>query len=134
MERDIVTLMGRIAAQSTKKTLWSDHDGPYEIAQMIGDEHRELVEAIEHDGGPFEVGSEIGDVLYLALKLCAELGFNPADLIEMKLLRNDMKYPTDQQSHGEYGQARIEAKQFWQAMGGDIAFSHAYLNASADHD
>ncbi len=124
---DIRELSSRIYDQTENKANWSEHDTPHAVALMIREESDELVEAIENDGDPFEVGSEIADVLYLALKLCAELGFNPDELIEMKMLRNDMKYPTDVNSNsGGYEEAVKKSKLMWKAMGGDKAFYHAY--------
>lgn len=121
-------LMERVHEQSENKKLWKDNDDPHLVAKMIVEEGGELIEAINHDEEAFAVASEIGDVLYLTLKLCAQLGIKPEDAVEMKLLRNDMKYPTDLNSYGDdYRGAREASKKMWQAMGGDIAFSHAYL-------
>lgn len=124
---DIRELGRRVHEQTLKKDNWKDHDDPYVIAQMIRAESDELVEAIEQDGEAFDIGSEIGDVLYLALKLCQELGFQPDQLVEMKMLRNDMKYPTDVNSNsGGYHEAAKKSKIMWEAMGGDKAFYMAY--------
>lgn len=124
---DIRELGRRVHEQTLKKDNWKDHDDPYTVALMLRQEADELVESIEQDGEAFDVGSEIADVLYLALKLCEELGFKPDQLLEMKMLRNDMKYPTDVNSNsGGYTEAAKKSKMMWEAMGGDKAFYYAY--------
>ena len=63
---------------------------------VILTESQELVDAINESmvtGDVFSVASELGDVLYVALRLCDELGLDPADVVEMKVKRNSMKYP-----------------------------------------
>ena len=124
----LTSLMHQVSQQTEKKTLWEEHDGPVEVAGFIVTEAEELQEAIENDGEAFEIASEVGDVLYLALKLCADLGIKPEDAIRMKILRNDLKYPTDLNSEGNYEQQREQSQSLWESMGGDVSFSHAYLD------
>lgn len=124
--QSIAELGQRVWEQSDKMANWRDNDTPIGLAQMIEGEARELTKSIEDDGEAYDVGSEIGDVLYLALKLCHDLGFNPQDLVEMKILRNDMKYTTDSNSSGTYKQGVQRSKAMWQAMGGDKHFYEAH--------
>ena len=125
-------LMHRVVQQTEKKTLWQEHDGPVEVAGFIVTEAEELQEANNNDGESFEIASEVGDVLYLALKLCADLGIKPEDAVRMKILRNDLKYPTDLNSEGDYEEQRAKSQRLWSSMGGDAAFSHAYLDHIAE--
>jgi len=124
-------LMERIHEQNEQRALWQEHDSPEILGSMIVEEAQELQEAIENVGEVFEVVSEIGDVLYLVLKLCYDLGIRPEDAVQMKILRNDLKYPADLNSHGDYPTARQQSKDVWEALGGDVAFSHAYLELFA---
>ena len=123
----ISSLVERVGQQTEKMQNWRENGGPYETSIYLRDEADELVKAIEDDEEAFEVASEIGDVVYLAFKICYDLGINPADAVQMKILRNDLKYSTDMNSHGEYQTSRQVSKAFWGQLGGDVAFSHAYL-------
>lgn len=130
-------MMERVQFQTEGKQLWKETDGPEEIVEMLAEETQELKEAVQESmlsGDVFNVASEIGDVLYLALKFCSAVGLVPEDVVKLKILRNDLKYPSDMNSFGEYGKQRKLSKEFWEAMGGDGAFSHAYLEAFANMD
>lgn len=123
--------MKRVAEQTEQKKLWKEHDDPEQIAKMIGEEVKELQDAIQESmlsGDVFSVASEIGDVLYLALKFCHSVGLVPEDVVDLKIVRNDLKYPNDMNSYGDYSTQRQRSKDMWTAMGGDEAFSHAYLD------
>ena len=128
-ERKVLSeLATRISQQSEKKDRWKENDGPYEIAKMILGEAQELVEAIEKDGEAFEVGSEIGDVFYLTLRLAEYLGINLYDVLVMKETRNDLKYPTNLNSNGRDYESSIKiSKELWAALGGDEGFSNAWM-------
>lgn len=128
-------MMHRVVQQSEQKQLWVEHDSPEIIAEMIAEETEELKQAIQESmlsGDVFNVASEIGDVLYLALKFCHAVGLSPDDVVQLKILRNDLKYPSDMNSHGDYETQRRRSKDMWTAMGGDEAFSHAYLEMFAE--
>lgn len=128
-------MMHRVVEQTDQKKLWVDNDTPEVVADMIVEEGRELIEAIQESmlsGDVFNVASEIGDVLYLSLKLCSLLGLVPEDVVKLKILRNDLKYPNDLNSHGNYETQRRRSKDMWTAMGGDTAFSHAYLDVFSE--
>lgn len=130
--------MTRVVDQTEQKKLWKDHDSPELMVSMMKEEVVELEEAIQDSllsGDVFNVASEIGDILYLSLKLCHILGFVPEDVVDMKIVRNDLKYPNDMNSYGDYASRRQQSKDMWTAMGGDVAFSHAYLDVlSKDED
>ncbi len=120
-----------IRTQQEHRRVWQEGDSAEKIANYIVEESGELVEAINESfvtGDVFSVASEIADILFLAHRLCDELGFDAADLIEMKTLRNSMKY-NDATLNNGYSppEAALMAKSMWKAMGGDVAFSHAYL-------
>lgn len=121
-----------ISEQNHNRKLWENHDSPDKLAGMITAESQELEEAIQESlvtGDVFSVVSEIGDVGYLLQRLCNELGINLEDAINLKLTRNSMKYSDHVMSNGRtYDQAVGVSKEYWKAMGGDYAFSHAYLN------
>lgn len=128
-------MMHRVEFQTENKKLWLDNDGPEEVVKMMEAELEELKQAVQESmlsGDVFNVASEIGDVLYLALKFCSLTGLVPEDVVELKILRNDMKYPNDLNSFGNYAERHKQSKEFWKAMGGDSAFSHAYLEMFSD--
>jgi len=125
-----------IAIQQENRKLWSETDDAESVAQMLLGEAVELVDAIREaflTGDVFSVGSEIADVLYLTHRLCNELGFDPADLLAMKSLRNSQKYADYLLNNGYTREEAVDkAKKGWKALGGDEAFSHAYLTVYAD--
>jgi len=122
--------------QQNNRKLWSQEDDAEHVSQMILTESQELVDAINESmvtGDVFSVASELGDVLYVALRLCDELGLDPADVVEMKVKRNSMKYPDAIMSNGyNFEEATQVSKDTWKEMGGDYKFSHAYLNVLAN--
>lgn len=120
-------LQGLVNAQQEARKQWQEHDDAESVARMIEEEAGELVDSIVNydveDKGPYEVVSEIGDILYLTLRFCSEIGIDPADALELKLLRNAVKYPDTFSSNGwDYGQARDLSKSMYSHMGGDRAF------------
>jgi len=126
-----------IREQNEKRTLWEGNDDPEALAAMIKEEAQELVDGIQEamvTDNVFEVASEIGDVGYLLLRLCDSLGIDLRQAVEMKIIRNSMKYPDHVLSNGrDYAAATQVGKETWQFLGGDAAFSHAYLDYLA-HD
>lgn len=128
-------MMHRVVAQTEQKELWRDHDSPEDIGRMLGEEVAELQVAIQESmlsGDVFSVASEIGDVLYLSLKFCHSVGLAPEDVVNLKILRNDMKYPNALNSTGNYKEQRQKSKATWELMGGDEVFSLAYLDILAE--
>lgn len=126
-----------IHLQQMNRKHWAEGDTADAVAQMIVDESLELVQAIQESfltGDVFSVASEIADILYLTHRLCAELGFDAADLIDMKTKRNSMKYSDAVLNNGySPAEARRISKEAWLGMGGDPVFSHVYLNILADN-
>lgn len=120
-----------IRTQQANRRLWSEDDDAEKVAAMITGEANELSQAIQEalvTGDVFSVASEIGDVLYVTLRLCDELGIDPAQALDLKIKRNAMKYPDAIMSDGyNYQEATQLSKEMWKAMGGDERFSHAYL-------
>lgn len=81
------------------------------ISNRIGEEVEELKEAVElYPDDPFKIGSELADILYLTLWLCAEGGFNIEDLILWKTKRNEEKYPASKLQGGCEGIAQLKAE------------------------
>lgn len=117
----------RVQSQNENRREWSSHDTPENLAEQILEESGELVDAIRNfDALPhaeYEVVSEVGDILYLALKFCVEMGIDPAQAVELKLARNSVKYPDEFHSNGwDYDKAREVSKSLWEHLGGDDAF------------
>ena len=132
-------LLEGIRTQNQNRKEWVGADTAESIAQHILDEAEELVESITNfpvkRDAEFETVSEIGDILYLTLKLCVDLGIDPVQAIEMKLLRNSMKYPDHIQTQGlGYEESRKRSKQLWKEMGGDHDFFLAYTEVLGDED
>jgi NTP pyrophosphatase (non-canonical NTP hydrolase) len=121
-----------IYQQNENRRVWGEHDTPESIVEMMAHETAELAESIQEayiTGDVFSVVSEIGDVGYLLYRLCLELGIDLDEAVETKISRNSMKYPdyimSNERSHE---QAVRVAREGWRAMGGDPAWSHAFLN------
>jgi NTP pyrophosphatase (non-canonical NTP hydrolase) len=129
------SLQKQIARQNQNRQTWSEHDDPSSLAKQIREESDELVTSVENfdllPNGVFEVASELGDVLYLALKMCNDLGLDPAQVVELKLMRNAAKYPDALLNNGwDYDTARVASKELWNHLGGDSAFYHWYLQST----
>lgn len=111
---------------------------PSELALQIVEEAHELVAEIEESlltGNAFLVAGEIGDLYLLLAQLCSDIGINPADAVQMKLLRNTWKYPDYVMNNGYSGaQARTMSKEVWKEYGGDQRFSHLYLDMLVTDD
>jgi phosphoribosyl-ATP pyrophosphohydrolase len=117
----------RINDENERKKLFSENDAPAYIAKRIQDEAEELVESIENDAEAFGVGREIGDVLYLSFLLCAQLGFNPKDLLDITIARNQEKYPPEKLREGNYQDTIKQLRQEWKDRGDDIVWSHTLI-------
>lgn len=129
----------QVHLQQEHRKLWAQEDDASSVAGFLLNEAQELVDAIEESmvtGDVFSVASEIGDVLFVVHRLCAELGIDPADALDMKVKRNAMKYTDAVLSNGySHKEATALSKNAWKGMGGDEVFSHVYLDVLADlHD
>jgi NTP pyrophosphatase (non-canonical NTP hydrolase) len=120
-------LTDKIAQQNAAREQWVGTDTPASLAHHIADEAHELLDAVENydylPEGVYGVVSELGDVLYLALKLCHDLGIDPAQAVELKLMRNAVKYPDYALSNGwDYDTAATLSRALWTMLGGDKKF------------
>lgn len=127
--------MAKILEQNRNRQTWVETDTPAAIADHIQEESTELVDAIKHfdtlPNGEYSIISEVGDILYLTLKFCGDMGIDPTQAVELKLLRNSLKYPDHFASNGwDYHKARELSKSLWEALGGDNAFYlwHSLVN------
>lgn len=143
----------QVIYQNDRRPVWNEHDTPENLAAYIKDENIELLAAIELDEPAFAVASELGDVEYLCIKyehaegelpdelryirywawkLAEYLGLNMADCVHMKIVRNDLKYPSSIVNNYPYEQGRAMSKKLWSEAGGDAAFSHWFLEVFGD--
>lgn len=110
---------------------------PEQMANAILEESRELVDEINTSmltGEVVPVVGEIGDLYILLAQLCDDLGIKPEDAMDYKIKRNQYKYPDHTMNNG-YSRERafFLSKAFYREfVGGDEAFSHAYLEVLAD--
>jgi NTP pyrophosphatase (non-canonical NTP hydrolase) len=116
-------LQAYITEQNNNRRLWTENDTPEKIATYITQEAQELEGAIKEafvTGDVFSVASEIGDVFYLVLKLCEELGIDPIQAAGMKLTRNSMKYGDHIMSNGRnFEEASGVSREVWKVFGSD---------------
>jgi len=129
---EFATLMNVVAEQNKKRENWEAHDTPEIVTKFIVEEANELKEAVELEKTPIEIASEIGDVLYLTLRLCSQTGIDPRDAIEMKIVRNSLKYLDVLNSSGDYQQGIKQSREIYKRMGGDEAFYDAYIHLIED--
>lgn len=113
-------LAERIHQLNSEKVLFADHNTFWSISRMLKAEVEELIEAADTDpDNAFAVASELGDIGYLWLWLCAESGIDPQEVVEWKSQRNQEKYPVDRLKEGDF---HVIVKQLWaewEAAGGD---------------
>lgn len=125
----IRTLTKEVAEQNESVPLFRKTDTPHLVAEMIVEESIELFDEIQKaflTDDLTQVAGEIGDVIFLALKLCDGLGLNADEVVRMKIKRNAAKYG---------GQSdKYVAKTEWEERGGDAIWYQAYLLASFDHE
>ena len=117
----------RILDLNEKKKVFADHDSPDFISSRIQDESIELIESIRNDGEAFEVGREIGDILYLTFLLCGQLGFDPKDLLDITIERNEIKYPPEKMAGGNFKETVNQLRQEWKDRGDDVVWSHSLI-------
>lgn len=126
---NIRVLTQQIAEQNEAVPLFRDTDDAFHIADMIIEEAQELVDELRSASVTddlTQVAGEVGDVLYLALKICNTLGLNPDEVVSMKIKRNAEKYG----GHSD----RDIAKREWEEKGGDAIFYQQYLLLCCDHE
>lgn len=128
-ENNIRLLTEEVVSQNNEIPLFRETDDPLNTARMIVEEAQELLDEMENafvtDDLTKTVG-EIGDVIYLALKLCDSLGVNADDAVRMKIARNGFKYRD--QTNSEL------ARREWEEHGGDEVFYRSYLDHLANLD
>lgn len=126
MRENISGFADKIHTQRQAREEWKAQT-PEQLSAGIMEEAGELLEAIQNGMPAIEVASEIGDVLWLTLGLCAELGIVPEDAVEMKIVRNAIKYPDAFLSNGwETDQAMQLSKDQYDHSGGDESFYNWY--------
>lgn len=122
MKENIRLLTQEVTKQNDEIPLFRETDDPLNTARMIVEEAQELVDEINEaylTDDLTQVAGEIGDVLYLALKLCGSLGLNADEVIRMKIDRNRDKYGGQTE--------RDMAKREWEEKGGDQLWYQQYL-------
>jgi len=101
-------------------------DVPEYIAEMILEEAQELVCEFKEamvTGCAWKLAGEMGDIIYLLIRLSDLTVISLSDALELKIARNKEKYG------GQTDQA--VAKREWKTKGGDEEFSHRYLQGDA---
>jgi NTP pyrophosphatase (non-canonical NTP hydrolase) len=121
---ELLPIENAIIKQNQEIEIFSK-DTPSKLIEMVLEETQELKEAIDLafvNDDTTSVASEIGDVFYLMIRLCDELGINWREATQMKVMRNEVKYK---------GQIDCQtAKENWN--GGDALFFQTYLNTLAN--
>lgn len=141
-----------VISQNRRRKHWTENDTPETVRGQILEEHQEMREALDLiylGDSATNLLAEASDVLYLdvkyrdiggeqcdevdqavleALEFCHVADVDPNVVVQFKLWRNAMKYDDYVQNNGfNPKEARQINKKSWILMGGDIAFSHAYL-------
>ncbi len=142
-----------IAEQNKNRKLWDEHDTAEGIAGFIVEEFTEYTQQKDEcyvTDDLTALALEIGDVLFLCdryrlkfgdlphrlkaieravLADTEELGLDPDDCKMAKVIRNSMKYPDHVMSNGRVFQEAAQVCKFaWKAMGGDMAWSHVWVD------
>jgi len=126
MERDIRKLTSAVVEQDQSIPYFKETNTPERIADMLVEEATELVSELKTafiTDDLTQVAGELGDVIYLALKMADTLGLNADEVVQMKILRNKFKYANA--INGE------EAKRRWVEQGGDEIWYQLYLESIA---
>lgn len=146
------TVVNQIMRQNKQNKVWRENDTPEVVSRHLEEEYRELFYEIDtHPDIAFLVAGEIGDILYLAIKLedlagglnrwqwemvndaleiCELTGLEPVHCVLMKVMRNDLKYVAVIQNNGfNFQEARTLSKTMWKnGFGGDEWFSSLWLD------
>ena len=75
---------------------WKPYDTPETLAKSISIEAAELLENYQWPGqipNAENVKEELADVLIYTLAMVADMGLDPKQIIEEKLVKNAIKYP-----------------------------------------
>jgi hypothetical protein len=150
---DLYDVAKRIDIQNENRTLWELNDTPEELERIFDIEVEEMRECEANfflkDYADFHMISEVGDVGYLflryqslydhvpermvkklseAINISSRCGFTMTDAVEMKLWRNSHKYgDVHFDAFGDFKEGVGASKRLWEAMGGDEAFFHWYM-------
>lgn len=111
--------LARIVVAQSEKSQWKDQP-PLDVVKYIQAEAAELTEAVEHAEDQWHIGSEIADVLYLTIRAAHALGIDPLKALQMKTVRNAMKYPMDKE--GSYDEYSAKSRQDWKMIGDEQFF------------
>lgn len=116
MSERLNTLRAQVIRQNEETPLFTQ-DSPESVARMIAEEAQELVEEITEamvTASVEKVAGEMGDILYLLIKLEAMTGIDLLQATQFKVDRNEDKYggATD----------RKRARDAWEQSGGDNAW------------
>lgn len=130
------TAIEQIHGDHSRRQKWVEGDDGESLARHIHNEAKELVTAVTEcilSGDVWKVASEVADLLILLFRFCDEFGLDAADLINMKNKRNAKKYDDHTLNNGYSPQEATRiSKESWAYMGGDISFSHLYLDILAE--
>ena len=122
----IETLKQKVVEQNQNRPGW-ENDNAMRIVTLLLDEANELLDAIQESmitGDPWPVASEMADVFDFLLLLSEQTGIELGPALEMKLMRNSIKYP----DYVVNGDGAKPCKELWSGFGGDITFSKVYLD------
>lgn len=114
-------LSDSVIRQNDARLPWSDQT-PMDMMDKLSEEIGELRDSMTNDEDAIHVAGEIGDVLYVLIRLSHELGIDPLDALQMKTVRNGLKY-NDALMHTS---DVTGAKDLYQWMGGDERFFEWY--------
>lgn len=92
-------------------------DDALQLARLLLIEAQELEDQINESlvtDEAMPVALEVADVLIYAISLCIALDLNVEEVINLKLDRNERKFPV----------SIAQMKQNWKAQGSDAAWSH----------
>lgn len=116
--------------QQEARNQWQE-GSPADVTRMLHEEVGELAHAIDNydllENGVFEVASELGDIMYLVMRLHSMTGLDPEKTLEMKIMRNSLKHGEFFYNSFEQPDAYRYARNMWKMMGGDALFYQAYL-------
>jgi NTP pyrophosphatase (non-canonical NTP hydrolase) len=130
MER-LKHLENLVLLQQEQKSAWNEKDTAFSVANLLEGEVQELIEAIEMaeiGAGAYEVASELGDCMFLLIKIANLAGIDLLSALEMKAIRNSKKYDHHINNNG-YSDEKAQrlSKEIWNEMDGERMFSIAYM-------
>lgn len=141
-----------VKQQNENRLLWEGSDTERHLLDMIVQEKSEFDQQLQESYITDDLTAlvaEVGDVLYICaryrmkygdlparakaieweiIEACDNLGIDQDEAVMLKLDRNSKKYPDHSMSNGRsYEEAALLCKIAWKAQGGDVAWSHQYL-------